>query len=449
MKKRIFAMLLSSALLVSALAACGNDAGSSSSSQADSSRSSDSSSSQAEDPSSSETGGDESASGEVIEIEFFQQQGEEAIQAGYNAIIEDFQKEYPNIKITQNTVPDSLKVLASRIATDDVPPLLTDWPTQSQFKEKVRNGYYMDLTGQEFFSRVNESYLAMAPADDGKHYAMPYARNYMTVFYNIQMFKDNNIEIPETYADFINVCKTFKEKGIAPLYLPLKDGVGHIFQATTVAWTPQGVEDMVEVANGNGSLVGNADFENYANKMLELLEYGNEDAFGMSGTMMQEAFANGQCAMIIAGSYARGNIILANGDFKFGAFPLPGDTKETTKALTGVNAAQCISASASDAEKDAGLKFLEYISRTEVAQKWSDLSGEPSIINGTVYNDENCMPMLDFIDETGQVHDWMASTLNSNVVNELYNTVQAFLLDKQPVDEFLKNMDTTIETAMQ
>lgn len=43
----------------------------------------------------------------------------------------------------------------------------------------------------------------------------------------------------------------------------------------------------------------------------------------------------------------------------------------------------------------------------------------------------------------------MASSLNSNVVNELYNTVQAFLLDKQPVDEFLKNMDTTIETAMQ
>lgn len=449
MKKRMLALLLSSALLVSALAACGGGSGTSSSSKADKPEDS-SSSSQA--GSSSEASADEastSGDGEVLEIEFFQQQGEEAIQAGYNAIIEDFQKEYPNIRIIQNTVPDSLKVLASRIATDDVPPLLTDWPTQSQFKEKVRNGYYMDLTDQEFFSRVNESYLAMAPADDGKHYAMPYARNYMTVFYNIQMFKDNNIEIPETYDEFINVCKTFKEKGIAPLYLPLKDGVGHIFQATTVAWTPHGVEDMVEVANGNGSLVGNADFENYANKMLELLEYGNEDAFGMSGTMMQEAFANGQCAMIIAGSYARGNIILANGDFEFGAFPLPGDTKESTKALTGVNAAQCISATATDAEKEACLKFLEYISRTEVAQKWSDISGEPSIINGTVYNDPNCMPMLDFIDETGQVHDWMASTLNSNVVNELYNTVQAFLLDKQPVDDFLKNMDTTIEMAMQ
>lgn len=440
MKKRIFAALLSSALLVSSLAACGSPSGSSSK-QGDASKAADSK---------TEVSSQAAANtGETLEIEFFQQQGEEAIQSGYQAIIDDFQKENPNIKISMNTVPDSLKVLASRIATDDVPPLLTDWPTQSQFKEKIRNGYYMDLTDQPFFDRVNESYLAMTPADDGKYYAMPYARNYMTVFYNIQLFEDNNIEIPETYDEFINVCKTFQDAGIAPLYLPLKDGVGHIFQSTAVTWAPGSVEDMVEVAAGNGSLVGNEKFEKYAEKLSTLMEYANEDAFGMSGTMMQEAFANGKCAMIIAGSYARGNIILANSEFKFGAFPLPGDTKDSTVVLTGVNAAQCISASATDAEKEAGLKFLDYISQTEVAQKWSDISGEPSIINGTVYKDELCMPILDFIDQTGQVHDWMASTLDSNVVNELYNTVQAYMLDQPPVDEFLKNMDTTIATAMQ
>ena len=128
MKKRIISLLLSSALFVSMLAACGQQGGTSSTSSVSSESSA---SSQAEDT-------DNTAStDEITEIEFFQQQGEEAIQAGYQAIIEDFEKEYPNIKITMNTVPDSLKVLASRIATDDVPPLLTDWPTQSQFKEKV------------------------------------------------------------------------------------------------------------------------------------------------------------------------------------------------------------------------------------------------------------------------------------------------------------------------
>lgn len=43
----------------------------------------------------------------------------------------------------------------------------------------------------------------------------------------------------------------------------------------------------------------------------------------------------------------------------------------------------------------------------------------------------------------------MASTLDNNVVNEMYNTVQSFLLDKPSVDVFLENMDTTIEIAAQ
>lgn len=164
---------------------------------------------------------------------------------------------------------------------------------------------------------------------------------------------------------------------------------------------------------------------------------------------MQESFANGNCAMIISGSYGRGNILLANPDMRFGAFALPGDTVDSTTCLTGVNAALCVSAQASEEEKEAAFTFLNYISQTEVAQKWSDESGEPSIIAGTEYADENFAPILNFIDEKGQVHDWMASTLQNNVVNELYNTVQSFLLDKPSTDQFLKNMDDTIAASVQ
>lgn len=394
MKKRILAALLS-ALLVAALATSCDSGTSTSSAAGDAS--------EAGTSDAADAGGDSDTSGGVIELEFFQQQGEEAIQAGYEAVIADFEEEYPNIKITQNTVPDAAKVLTSRIATDDCPPVLTDWPTQMQFKEKVKNGYYEKLSDQPFFDQINESYLAMTPADDGEYYAMPYASNYMAVFYNIDIFEENNIEIPSTWDEFIAVCDQFVELGITPLNFPLKDGVGHIFQATTVAFLPEGIEQLEAVQNGEAKLAGNEDWIQYGNMMLKLMEYGNSDAFGMSTTNMQEAFANGQCAMII---------------------------------------------SASDEEKEAALTFLSYLARTEVAQKWSDETGEPSIIKGTTYADANFQPVLDFING-GQVHDWMASTLDNNVVNEMYNTVQSFLLDKPSVDVFLENMDTTIEIAAQ
>ncbi|RXZ82537.1 extracellular solute-binding protein [Paenibacillaceae bacterium] len=388
--------------------------------------------------------GNNAAKGDdIVKIEFFQQQGEEAIQNAYRAVIEDFSKEYTNIQIDMNTVPDSVKVLTARVASNDIPPLFTDYPTQLQFKEKVRNGYIEKLSGQPFIDTVNKSYLAMTPAEDGEYYSLPYARNYMAVYYNIDMFADNGIEIPTTYAAFIEACKTFQSKGITPLYLPLKD-IGHIFQATNIAYVPGGVEEMVKVEKGEGAVEGNPAFLEFADKLKELTAYANEDAFGASAAMMQEAFANGQAAMIISGSYGRGNIKLANPNLTFGAFPLPNDTLETTTTLSGVNAALSVSAKATPEEKEAAITFLNYLARPEVAQKWSDLSGEPSIIAGTVYDDANLQPLLDFIDQ-GNVHDWMASTLSSAVVTELYSTTQEYLLMKLSPEQYLKNIDETIK----
>lgn len=43
----------------------------------------------------------------------------------------------------------------------------------------------------------------------------------------------------------------------------------------------------------------------------------------------------------------------------------------------------------------------------------------------------------------GKTHDWMASTINNNVVTDLYNVVQGFWAE-QDVDAVLKNMDASI-----
>ncbi|MFF2093179.1 extracellular solute-binding protein [Paenibacillus sp. NPDC058174] len=397
----------------------------------------------ANNESSTNSNGGKASGDGVVKIEFFQQQGEEAIQSAYKAVIEDFSKEYPNIKIEMNTVPDSVKVLTARVASGDIPPLFTDWPTQLQFKEKVKNGYIEKLSGQPFIEKVNKSYLAMTPAEDGEYYSLPYARNYMAVYYNIELFEKNNVAIPTTYAEFIEACKKFAASDVTPLYLPIKD-VGHIFQATNIAYVPGGVEEMVKVAKGEAQVANNPAFLAFGNKLNELFTYANKDAAGASTAMMQEAFANGQVAMIISGSYGRGNIKLANPDLKFGAFPLPNDTVETTNVLSGVNAALSVSAKAKPEEKEAAITFINYLARPEVAQKWSDLSGEPSIIEGTVYDDANLKPLLDFINK-GQVHDWMASTIPSNIVTELYSTTQAFLLEKQSVEKYLQNIDATIK----
>ena len=50
--------------------------------------------------------------------------------------------------------------------------------------------------------------------------------------------------------------------------------------------------------------------------------------------------------------------------------------------------------------------------------------------------------MVDLIN-AGKTHDWMASTINNNVITDLYNVVQGFWADKD-IDAVLKNMDSSI-----
>ena len=62
-----------------------------------------------------------------------------------------------------------------------------------------------------------------------------------------------------------------------------------------------------------------------------------------------------------------------------GVFPLPNDTKETTNTLSGIDAAICVSAQATDEEKEAAYRFLAYLAEPENAQIFCDNDGAPPV----------------------------------------------------------------------
>lgn len=53
--------------------------------------------------------------------------------------------------------------------------------------------------------------------DGDTWYGVPSYAEYQRVYYNKDLFKKYNIKIPNTYAEFVDACKQFKEKGITPL----------------------------------------------------------------------------------------------------------------------------------------------------------------------------------------------------------------------------------------
>lgn len=381
---------------------------------------------------------------EVLTIEFFQQKSEEGPQKGYQALIDKFNAENPDIKIEMNTVPDAPTVLTSRVASGDIPVIFSDFPTQQQFKQKVASGYVMDLSDQEFLKNVEAGSMEMTKQPDGKYYALPYTRNYMGVFYNMDMFEEHGLSVPTTWDEFVAVCDALVEAGITPMGLNGKDPgrVGHAFQTTTVAWTEDGVETIAAAAAGEAQIEGDEDFIAMFDKMATLLSYANEDALALSDTNCYENFVNGQYAMCITGSYAKGTIEALNSEMNLGAFPIPNDTVESTKCLAGMDISICVSGVASEEEQAAACRFLEFLAQPENAQTFMSYDGAPSAIIGVASDDEGIAPITEIL-ASGKTHDWMASTISNNVIQDLYSVVQGFWAD-QDVDAVLKNMDASI-----
>ena len=364
-------------------------------------------------------------------------------------VLARFHAENPDIEIEINTIPDAGTVLMQRISTGDIPPIFSDYPTQTQFKGKVNNGYIECLEGNEFLSRVNPGMIELGKHYDGQTYALPLSQNYMAIFYSIDIFEQVGIEgTPKTWDELIAVCDKLVAAGVVPFSFGDKDAgrVGHCFQALSQATYPGVVDYVVSVVNGEATIADNADaFRKIGERMLKLHEYALPDYMGTADTVMWENFATGKAAMCITGSYARGTILISNPDLNLGAFPIPGDVYDESPLLTGIDAALCISAEATEEQKAVGLKFLEFISRPENAQLWSDIDGAPSCLLGTTYSDPRVAPVIEKA-ATDVVCDWYGSKVTTQVTTELYQVVQDLLLDGD-LDAYIEGLDEAIEAA--
>ena len=58
---------------------------------------------------------------------------------------------------------------------------------------------------------------------DDKVYGMTFGLSCGALFCNKELFEQNNIKIPETYDELIEVVKAFKAKGITPMTVSGKD----------------------------------------------------------------------------------------------------------------------------------------------------------------------------------------------------------------------------------
>ena len=213
----------------------------------------------------------------------------------------------------------------------------------------------------------------------GRTSVLPYSVMAASVIYNKEIFEENDLEVPTTADELVELCQTLTDAGVTPFYATYKD-----------PWT---------VAQGwfDYTVAGMVDVEAFYDKMRELgTEVGPESevsfqkTFDEPVTLMQElsdactnsdaaskgygdgnlAFAEGEAAMYLQGPWAFGEIAKTSPDLELGTFPLPmTNDPDDLKVRVNIDLAAWIP-EASD-HKEAARQFLSYLFQQDVMDEYN------------------------------------------------------------------------------
>lgn len=355
----------------------------------------------------------------------------------YKGLIEEFEAENPDIRIKFDSPPEAETVLRTKLIKNDIPDVMLI-AGNATYGELGRAGVLEDFAESELIDSIQPSYLDMidrlvGPEKDGV-YGLPYATNANTVIYNKQKFEELGLEVPKTWDEFIAVLEKAKAAGEIPIYLTLKDAWTGMISLNSLGGNLAGEEFAEKKSAGKTSFVKS--YDEVADKMLTLTEYGHKDNFGIAYGDGNNAFAAGEGVMYIQGNWAIPEILKANPEAEIGVFPMPvTNDPEQNKLVSGVDVLLTISKD-SEHKKEAE-KFLEFMLEKETAKRYIDEQKAFSAIEG-VYQEDPVFGGIKENFEKGKITSFQDHYYPAGMGAE--NILQEFLIEKKK-GAFLKKMD--------
>lgn len=250
-----------------------------------------------------DSGKSEEKSSGKVEIEFVQVKREAA--ESYTKVIEAFEKENPDIVIKQNVVPDAQEVLMTRASSDSLPDMMNHWPTDAQFVQFEDEGLLLDLSEKDYMKNIDSKYLDAVKAKDGKNYIAPYNVNFMGVYYNKDKFEEAGYTMPTKWDELIALAEEIKAKGETPFILPNKDSwtVSNLWSNIEARDLGSHEDEFEKMKAGEESFETIPEYKSGVEKMIQLLDYANEDSLALGYDQAINDFANGEGWMFLQGSW--------------------------------------------------------------------------------------------------------------------------------------------------
>ncbi len=255
---------------------------------------------------------------------------------GLEAMFDVYKQRNPNVEIVNATVAggagtNAKTVLKTRMQGGQAPDsfqvhagqeLIGTWVVADKMEPLTQ------LFKDEGWDKVMPQLLLDQITHNGEIYSVPVNihRSNM-LWYNKQIFTDNNLQPPATIDDFFTVADALQAKGITPLAVGGKDNfeAPHLFESVLLATF--GAEDYGKLFQEPYDMWADERTLTAIDTMSRMLGYANADRSAKGWADAAQDVLDGKAAMTIMGDWAEGYFLSkgATPDEEFGWAPAPGN----------------------------------------------------------------------------------------------------------------------------
>jgi len=310
----------------------------------------------------------------------------------------DFEAENPDVRVVVDNVPDAETLLRTRLVKDDVPDVMT-LNGNGTFGELASAEVFRDWSGDPLLKEVNPAYVdvvqELGEGAPGEVNGIPFAANASGVLYNPEIFAEQGLEVPRTWEEFVATAQTLEKAGVTPVYGTLADA--WTVQAALAPLVPQTQPEDFFEQRFAGTTTFEQGWPEALEKLATLYDYTQPNAGSRGYDDGTQAFARGEAAMLVIGTYAIPQVRTFEPDFEIGSFALPAtDDPAATTVVSGVDV---LLATGRDGEHpEESRRLVEFLLEPERVAAYAEAQVAIPALEGQVAQDPALAGLQPLID---------------------------------------------------
>jgi len=366
--------------------------------------------------------------------------------AGYEKIIQAFEKENPGIKINFKPfkATEYNTILNTALQSDSGPDILQLRPYATGIA-LADAGYLEPLDGVKGLEQFPKDFLAASTGKDGKVYGVPLSVNSTQIYYNKELFEQNGLQEPKSWDELIQISKTLQEKGVTPFAFGSKEGWLLSLSHGVVAPGAYNGNGFVEKLLTGETNLTSPEFLRSVQRMKELTPYFPENFTGLELTDMRALFATGKAAMFINGSFELEGIRQLNPELKIDFFPMPTDDGKQV-ITTWVDGSYGVNAKSK--HKAEALKFMEFMTTKTFGEIFANELKRISAVPGVQSSDPLVNKMAELAQNSATPYLMVVHLSQGNPTTKvtLETSLQAMYLDQLTPEQVTQEVQKSAET---